>query len=143
MHVADMLKTSPSPLVIPKDSLVRCIEACFDCAQSCSACADACLGEQQIDMLRRCIRLNMDCADVCIATGRVLSRQQHPDVGLVRAQLESCMLACRACGDECAKHASQHEHCRVCADACRACAKACEDAIAALGASGKPGSARA
>jgi hypothetical protein len=43
-------------------------------------CADACLGEEKVEMLRRCIRLNLDCADVCNATGRMLSRQQEPDL---------------------------------------------------------------
>lgn len=133
MHVSEMLDTSPGNPILSNDALITCIEACFDCAQSCSACADACLGEQQIDMLRRCIRLNQDCADVCVATGRMLSRQQHAEVQLVRAQLDACLLACQICGDECAKHSQHHEHCRVCAEACRTCAKACQDAIGALG----------
>lgn len=139
MHVTEMLKTSPGKPIFANDALIQCIEACFDCAQSCDACADACLGEQQIDMLRRCIRLNQDCADVCIATGRMLSRQQHADVSLVRAQLDACLLACQSCGDECAKHAQRHEHCRVCAEACRTCARACQIAIAALGSTGTQG----
>ena len=133
MHASEMLETSPGNAIFANESLIKCIEACFDCAQSCGACAAACLGEPQIDMLRRCIRLDLDCDDVCIATGRMLSRQQDADNRLVRAQLEACLVACAACGDECAKHAQQHEHCRVCAEACRACARACRDAIAALG----------
>jgi hypothetical protein len=135
MYVSQMLDSSPARPILSNETLIRCIEACFDCAQSCNACADACLGEQHIDMLRNCIRLNQDCADVCITTGRILSRQHHPDVRVVRAQLEACLVVCAACGDECAQHKDQHEHCRVCADACRACARACRDAISALGAS--------
>jgi hypothetical protein len=134
MHVTEMLDTSPGRPVLTQESLIRCIEACFDCAQSCSACADACLGEPHLDMLRRCIRLDQDCADICIATGRVLSRQQQPDARVVRALLEACLVACAASGDECAQHAKQHEHCRVCSEACRSCARACRDAIGALGA---------
>ena len=136
MHVSEMLDTSPGKPLIANDALVTCIESCFDCAQSCNACADACLGEPQIDMLRRCIRLNQDCADVCITTGRMLSRKHDVEVQLVRAQLDACLIACQVCGDECGKHAQQHEHCRVCAEACRACAKACQDAISALGTGG-------
>lgn len=135
MHVSEMLDTSPAKPLVENDALVRCIEACFDCAHSCNACADACLGEQHIDMLRRCIRLNQDCADICIASGNVLSRQVAPDPQLLRAQLEVCLIACLKCGEECAKHAKMHEHCRVCAEACRACAQACQAAIAALGSS--------
>jgi hypothetical protein len=132
MHISKLLDTSPTPPLIPKDILAKCIEACFDCTQSCSACADACLGEQDATLLR-CIRLNEDCADVCLATGRMVSRQQYPEMRLLRGQLEACLIACQVCGDECAKHAKQHEHCRLCAEACRACAKACEYAISAFG----------
>lgn len=133
MHAAQMIDTNPANPVLPTDRLARCIEACFDCAQSCSACADACLGEPTVTELVRCIRLALDCADVCVTTGKMLSRHQSPDMRVVRAQLEACLVACAACGDECAQHGKQHEHCRVCAEACRACARACQDAIAALG----------
>lgn len=132
MHTSQMIATNPAAVVIANESLIRCIDNCFDCAQTCSSCADACLGEEKLDMLRRCIRLNQDCADICLATGRVLSRQQQVDVRVIRAQLEACLLACAACGDECAKHANEHEHCRICAEACRACARACQEAISAL-----------
>jgi hypothetical protein len=88
--------------------------------------------------LARCIRLNLDCADVCIAMGRVLSRQQHADGRVIRSQLEACLVASQVCGDECARHASQHAHCRVCAEACRTCARACQAAIAALGPANSP-----
>jgi hypothetical protein len=139
MHVTEMLDANPGRPLLTNESLIHCIEACFDCAQSCSACADACLGEKQLDVLRRCIRLDQDCADICIATGRVLSRQQLPDARVVRALLEACLIGCAACGDECAMHAKQHEHCRVCAMACRNCARMCQEAIAALGHSTPPG----
>jgi hypothetical protein len=87
MHVSQMLDTGPGPGILANESLIPCIEACFDCAQSCSACADACLGESSVADLARCIRLNLDCADVCIAMGRVLSRQQHADGRVIRSQL--------------------------------------------------------
>jgi hypothetical protein len=131
MHVSQMIETSPNESLFATDSLTACIEACFDCSQTCIACADACLGEEEIDMLRRCIRLDQDCADICLATGRVLSRRQHVEPELVRAQLEACLLACQLGEAECSRHASHHEHCRVCAEACRACARACEVVISA------------
>nr|WP_276133700.1 four-helix bundle copper-binding protein [Flavipsychrobacter sp. JY13-12] len=34
-----------------------------------------------------------------------------------------CSNICRACGDECGKHAANH--CKQCADVCRACAEEC------------------
>jgi hypothetical protein len=35
------------------------------------------------------------------------------------------MEACRACGEECERHATMMEHCRVCAAECRRCELAC------------------
>ncbi len=138
-HIAQMLDTHPRPTNLTGDrqALLDCIEACFDCAQSCTSCADACLGEQEhLPHLVRCIRLNLDCADICEATGRVLLRQTETDVTVLRAQLEACAAACRACGDECQRHAEGMgmEHCRVCAESCRRCAEACEKLLATLAA---------
>lgn len=133
MHTSKMVSTNPTPPVLQDERLVACIDACFDCAQTCSACADACLGEENISVLRRCIRLNEDCSDVCLTTGQMLSRQQHSERRLIRSQLETCLLACQLCGDECAQHAKHHEHCRICEEACRACVKACQEALSSLG----------
>ncbi|MEX0939525.1 MAG: four-helix bundle copper-binding protein [Pirellulales bacterium] len=48
---------------------------------------------------------------------------------IVRAQLESLETACRSCADECDKHASMHDHCRICAEACRECAQTCRNLV--------------
>ncbi|MGY1633576.1 four-helix bundle copper-binding protein [Geodermatophilus sp. SYSU D01186] len=135
MTVVDrMLDTYPQDLgAIDRERLRACIEACVECAQACTACADACLGEEMVAELRTCIRTDLDCADVCDTTGRVLSRHTGYDANLTRAVLEACAVACRACGDECARHAEMHEHCRVCAEVCRRCEQACRDLIASLG----------
>ena len=101
--------------------------------QACSASVDACLGEEGVSDLVKCIRLNQDCADLCSATGSVIDRQKESDATVTRAAIEACAAACRACGEECGRHASMHEHCRVCAEACRACETACEDLLAAMG----------
>jgi hypothetical protein len=139
MHTTKMIETNPSASPFEVRGMSSCIDACFDCAQTCAACADACLGESQIDMLRRCIRLNEDCRDICIATGSIVSRQQQPDLDVLRKQLESCALVCATCASECEKHADKHEHCRICAEACRACERACSEALSAS----NPQSARA
>jgi hypothetical protein len=131
---AEMLRTYPKDLWgVDREKLLACIEACVECAQACTACADACLSEDMVADLTTCIRTNADCADVCAATGRVLSRHTGYDANLTRAVLEACAAACKACGDECASHASMHEHCRVCAEACRRCEQACRELIASLG----------
>jgi hypothetical protein len=124
-HVQDMLKTHPVQSQMDTAALAACIEACFNCAQTCTICADACLGESMVQELVRCISLNLDCADVCGATGRMVSRRTAGEERLWRDQLQACITACEVCGAECERHASMHEHCRVCAEACHNCAEAC------------------
>ena len=129
-----MLRTYPKDLgQVDQAKLAACIEACFECTQTCTACADACLGEDMVAELTKCIRTNLDCADICATTGAVLSRHTGYDANVTRAVLEACATACKACGDECAQHASMHEHCKVCAESCRRCEQACRDLLASLG----------
>ena len=91
------------------------------------------LGKAQVEELVRCIRLNLDCADACHATGRILTRQTGADVGVLRAVIQAGAAACRACGEECERHAEHHKHCRVCAGACGRCEQASNDLPAAIG----------
>lgn len=131
MHssVSEMLRAAPKGPFVQGDQLPTCIDACFDCTQACTACADACLGEDKIKMLGRCIRLTQDCAEICASTGCLLSRQQQPDVELLRATVMLCELACRKCAEECEKHAGHHEHCKVCASSCRGCQQSCQNLL--------------
>jgi hypothetical protein len=131
--VREIVSTHPQPTSIDRDTLVRCIDECVVCAATCTGCADACLGENDVQGLVRCIRLNLDCADLCDAAARIVIRQTALDAGLLRAAIQACAVACRACGEECERHAAHHEHCRVCADACRRCEQACDDLLATLG----------
>jgi hypothetical protein len=130
---AQMLDTYPADLGgIDRQKLQECIDACFECVKACTACADACLSEEAVAKMRKCIRTDLDCADVCDATGRVLLRHTGYDANLTRAVLEACAAACKACGDECARHAEMHGHCRVCAEACRRCEAACRELLGSL-----------
>jgi len=125
-----MLASSPAPIPgVDTALLADAALAAFDCAQTCTACANACLGEPQLQDLVRCIRLNLHCADLCDTTGRLISRQENPD--LARAILQACALACRLCAEECERHTDM-EHCRICAAACRRCQEACEQLLASL-----------
>jgi hypothetical protein len=133
--VQELIKAHPHPTGADRDALVRCIDDCFDCAATCTACADACLGEDNVQDLVRCIRRCLDCADACETTGRILTRQTEPDLAVVRAAIEACAAACRACGEECERHAGHHEHCRLCAATCRRCEQSCNDLLATLEAS--------
>lgn len=135
MHtVEQMLEAYPKDLGnIDRAKWTECIQACFECAQTCTACADACLSEDTVADLTKCIRANLDCADICTTTGSALSRHTGYDANVTRALLEVCATACTSCGDSCEKHASMHEHCRICAEACRRCEQACRDLLTSLG----------
>ena len=132
MTVQEMLETHPRPTSLDRDVLLRCIDECFECAATCTSCADACLGEEDVADLVRCIRLCLDCADTCDTTGRILTRQTAPDIGVLRAVTQACLTACRACREECERHAQHHEHCRVCAEECARCEEACEALLATI-----------
>jgi hypothetical protein len=132
MTFQEIIKLHPQPTSLDLDTLLRCVEECFDCAASCTACADASLSEDDVQELIRVIRLCLDCADACEATGRIVTRQTAPDLGLFRAMLEACSAACLASAEECERHAAHHEHCRVCAEVCRRCKTACDDLLAVI-----------
>lgn len=133
MSVQDVIKAHPRPTTFDHNALLRCIAECLDCGASCTSCADADLAEDDVQEMVRCIRLCLDCADACNATARIATRQTAPDLRVIRAMVEACAAACRACGDECDRHAAHHEHCRICADVCRRCEQACSDLVAAIG----------
>ncbi len=130
MQVREMISTHPDVQGRTADRLLAFIEEALGCAQTCTSCADACLAESNVDMLKQCIRLNLDCADICGAVAMMASRRTGSNVEVLRAAIQACELACRTCGEECRKHAQNHDHCRICADACIRCADACRDAIA-------------
>lgn len=133
MQHREMISSHPDVQGSTADALLRCIEECYSCAQTCTSCADACLAEEKVNQLRQCIRLNLDCADICAATGSMASRRTGSNERILRQVIEACAAACRVCGDECEKHAQQHEHCRICAEACRRCEQACNEATKAVG----------
>ena len=132
MSVEAILKTHPRTLIADVALLARCIDECAECAGTCTVCADACLGEEEVGPLVRCIRLCLDCADACVDAGRILARNTEPDADTQRTALGACLAACRACAEECERHASHHEHCRLSAEECRRCERACSDLLAAL-----------
>ena len=132
MHAQEIIGSHPHVKGNTNDPLIRCIEECYDCAQACTACADACLGEKSVAPLIQCIRSNLDCADICGAAGAMASRRTGSNESVLVTVLQACAVACRACGEECTKHAGHHEHCNICADACRRCADACDDAVGSI-----------
>lgn len=131
--VAQMLRTHPKQSVLDPNRLSQAMLALAACAGACTFCADACLSEKMVAELVRCIRLNEDCAAICAATASVLVRgAAEPQQMVLRPQLEACAAACAACGEECARHAQMHEHCRICAEVCRHCEGACRQLLGSL-----------
>jgi hypothetical protein len=108
------------------------ILALLECQQACLACADLCTTEVHGAQMRRTIRLSLDCAAICQATTSILSRSVEPDWRVLGAQLQTCIIACEACADECELHALDHTHCRLCAEATRTCERICTGLMAAV-----------
>ncbi len=121
---------------VADDARRQCVEECLECAAVCIACADACLSEGENVELKRCIRLNLDCASICRATGDITLRQCETDLEILKAQLQSCTLACKHCRIECEKNTPEREYCEACAGACRRCEEACSALLRELGSSG-------
>ena len=132
MKTQEMLNSHPRKPLMEPSILSSCIETLVECADTCTSCADACLAEEQVQTLTRCIRINLDCADICQTTARLLARQTETAPQLLRAQLESCSVACRACGLECEQHAEMHQHCRICRTACQSCEKICQEVLSRI-----------
>jgi hypothetical protein len=78
------------------------------------------------------MRFNLDCADVCAATASLGNRRTGSNEDVIRKMLDACVTACCVWGEECERHASQHEHCKICAEACRTCELACQKALATM-----------
>jgi hypothetical protein len=104
-----MLQTYPAEIDLDRGKLAATIDTLISCSEACTACADACLSEGMVEELIKCIRTDMDCADICQTTSRVLARHTGYDANVSRAMLQACIVACKACGDECAKHAEMHD----------------------------------
>jgi Domain of Unknown Function (DUF326) len=131
-YAKQLLDTYRGTLNVDAGMLAATIDALNDCAQACTADADDDLSEQNLTEMVKCIRLCLDCADVCTATVGVTSRQTYYDPNVTKPLLEACVATCKACGEECERHAPHYEHCRVCAEACRRCERACRKLLDAL-----------
>lgn len=132
MHTHEMIATHPDVRGNLNEALVVAIDELYACAQTCTSCADACIAEKMVAELRQCIRLNLDCADVCAATATLANRRTGSNEEVIRKMLDACIAVCRLCGEECGRHASQHEHCRICAESCRQCERACQQALPSM-----------
>ncbi|MRR10895.1 four-helix bundle copper-binding protein [bacterium] len=129
MHdITRMLEAHPRAAKVDVERYVTTIDTLSACDITCTVCADACLSEPHVQMLARCIELNLDCADLCSTTARLLGRIGFAESEMLRAQLDACGEACRACAEECDRH-QDIEHCSICADMCRSCERACAEMV--------------
>jgi hypothetical protein len=126
MKTQEMLTSHPAKPKIEQRELIACIEACIECADACTLCADACLSEQNVQMLTKCIRTDLDCADICHTSAKLLARHREMNLQLLRAQLQTTVMAAGFCAQECERHAEMMQHCRICASVCRNCIDSCQ-----------------
>ena len=115
----DMMKGAMSGSDMPmKDMdmsmMQEAMEALSACMQACVMCADADAGEG----MGRCAAMCSNCADVCDTMMRMMLRTTGYDMQVMMSMMETCVMMCRACSEECARHAEMSEHCRMCAMAC-------------------------
>lgn len=88
---------------------------------------------QARDKERRQVKVALSTVvPVCVAAGSVATRRTGSNVEVIRLMLQACASACRLCGEECERHAKEHDHCRICAEACRRCEKSCQEAVRSL-----------
>lgn len=99
-----------------KDSK-SCIEACLACMVTCESCIADCIKDGN----EECVLLCRDCADICALCARFESRgsQYATELHIL------CSKVCKACAEECEKHAAHNESCKTCTEACKRCAEIC------------------
>lgn len=112
------------------DVIADVVDALSACEEAVTACAAGMIVEEDVDRLRTAVLYDLDCNDVAVATRRMITRATGD--GLLSAQLEACLIACRRSHEECSRHAEHHEHCRLCAAATSRAAEACRRALDAL-----------
>ncbi|MFN4264468.1 MAG: four-helix bundle copper-binding protein [Aquabacterium sp.] len=96
----------------------------------CIVASDVCLAHC-IDLMSHgdtsmaaCARRVTETRALCEAM-LTLASQKSPLLPRLSAVAKD---ACKACEDECRKHAAHHQACKNCAEACAACLQACESA---------------
>lgn len=128
MSIIEMIREHPDVGADFNPDLAQAVKHAMYCSAICNSCADACSAE---DMgMHQCIRMCLDCSDICQALSRVAARRTGGNVPTIKSLLETCVLVCRLCAEECEKH--DHDHCRRCARMCRECMEDCAKALEGL-----------
>lgn len=98
------------------DQLLDVLERCMT---ACESCASENLRSDNRTSMQRSIRLALDCGEFCGFTARFVARDSEFKHDL----LYQCSKICKACEDECRKHAT--EPALNCAEVCHECHLAC------------------
>lgn len=102
-----------------KLTLLTCSAECLACLLACEKCSTDCINEGR----KLCALLCRDCADICALCARFEARNSnyHKDICAL------CAKTCKACAEECSKHAAHHVSCKECEEACNKCAAVCAE----------------
>ena len=97
-----------------------------DCVISAEACLAHCLDlfAAQDTSVAACAKTVTEVLAVCGALTKIALANSPRLV----AYAHTAEAFCRACADECKKHADKHAPCKACMDACLACADECAKA---------------
>ncbi|RAY15735.1 hypothetical protein DPM19_08115 [Actinomadura craniellae] len=114
------------------ETLASLADVLAHCEEATTACAAGMLAREDAGHLHMAVLHDLDCADVVTSTRRLLTRTKIDDSALLTAQLEVCLLACQRSNETCSRHASHHEHCRICSQATQRAIDTCHQALNAL-----------
>lgn len=105
--------------------LCACLDACVSCDLVCAIAADVAETFDDTAYGNRTAAVVLACGAVCHATALAIAGLEHPDVGAVADELESCRAACATARAECERRLFD-QCCRVCAEQCGRCELECE-----------------
>ncbi len=116
-----------APAAAGADALAAVVAAAEHCLQTGRTCERHCwdmLGKGNTE-LKECGDTVRNMLAVCEAMAKAGGLRSASDANLKRLAA-ACAGFCRACEEQCRKHAAHHAICKDCLESCVACAKACE-----------------
>lgn len=117
---------------LDRKKLEAAILGLAEAGQAAASCGDAILSANLLKDMTACLRTCLDATDVAEAAVRVLSRATAYDPAVTGRVLEAAVAVLDRCGDECARHASMHMHCRICSETCRRASAAAQEMLAGV-----------
>ncbi|MFI5362868.1 MAG: Csp1 family four helix bundle copper storage protein [Elusimicrobiota bacterium] len=106
------------------DAAVAAAEHCLQTGRECERHCWEMVGKGRVEM-KDCGDSTRNMLAACEALVKVGVYRSASDENLKRLAA-ACAGFCRACEEQCRKHAAQHKICADCMQSCIDCAKACE-----------------